>query len=89
MGICPYTLKPCIDDICYVAGCLRAIDMPILVHCGGCGELIGIDGSDPLDACKCPGDDDSALCPICGEHYMDGCSCEIDITGRSPGCSSD
>lgn len=59
MAICPKDLKPCCDDICYGAGCIRIIGNPsMLVKChGGCGGLIAMDGSDTYD-CTCDRDDD-------------------------------
>lgn len=56
MAICPATLQPCIDDLCRAGGCLRMPDVPPLMKCV-CNELVGIDGSDPLDACACYEDD--------------------------------
>lgn len=57
MGVCPADFKPCIDDVCYGSGCLRLRgSVPVLVPCNGCGQLVGIDGTDPCDACQC--DDD-------------------------------
>jgi hypothetical protein len=53
MAICPATMKPCVDDICYGGGCLLAPGVPLLTRCGGCGQLVGIDGTDPGDACEC------------------------------------
>ena len=59
MAICPKNFRPCIDDLCYAGDCLALPGVPPLTHCGGCGELVGLDGSDPLDSCECPlGDGD-------------------------------
>lgn len=57
MAICPATLKPCIDDLCYGNGCLMLWGAPMLVRsmlvrCYGCGQLIALDGSNS-DACEC------------------------------------
>lgn len=52
MAICPATMKPCLDDICYGSGCLKMPGEPMLTHCIGCGELIALDGSDD-EACEC------------------------------------
>jgi hypothetical protein len=63
MAICPATLKPCIDDLCYGGGCMNplAYGEPMLTECVGCGKLIAADGSD-TDGCECDpdewGDDD-------------------------------
>ncbi len=57
MAICPATLKPCIDDLCYGNGCHRpgCRGLPLLVPCDGCGNLIAMDGSD-TDWCECEPD---------------------------------
>lgn len=51
MAICPATLKPCIDDICYGSGCLRLGGECLLTKCD-CGKLIALDGS-CTDDCTC------------------------------------
>lgn len=38
--ICPKTLHPCIDDLCYGGGCLELGGAPMLSKCPGCGALI-------------------------------------------------
>jgi hypothetical protein len=54
MAICPADFRGCIDDLCYGGGCLKLADMtPMLEPCHGCKQLVGIDGSDPFDACEC------------------------------------
>lgn len=65
MAYCPATLQPCIDDLCYGSGCLKAGGHVMLMHCSGCSQLIGVDGTDPDDACECEpvcyDDDDDTL----------------------------
>jgi len=54
MAICPDTGKGCCDDICYGGGCLKMHGEPMLQRCpGGCGGLVGIDGSDDYGNCNC------------------------------------
>ena len=53
MGICPKDGKPCIDDVCYGAGCLRSnFYEEILSECSHCGSL----GSDS-EPCECEYED--------------------------------
>lgn len=54
MAVCPATLKPCIDDLCYGNGCMRreAYGVSLLTPCTGCGKLIAMDGSE-TDECEC------------------------------------
>jgi hypothetical protein len=63
MAICPATYHACIDDLCYGSGCLKMQGAePMLNPCpGGCGALVGIDGSDPDDACECFFEDDEDM----------------------------
>jgi hypothetical protein len=56
MAICPATLKPCIDDVCYGNGCLKLPSAPMLTKCNGCGKLVAIDGSN-TDDCECDPDE--------------------------------
>lgn len=54
MGICPVDFKPCCDDICYGAGCLRTRGAEsILTRCDGCGCLVSMDGSSNVFECEC------------------------------------
>lgn len=57
MGICPSTFNGCIDDLCYGSGCLKAPGEVMLMKCSGCKQLVGIDGTNPLDACECEDSD--------------------------------
>lgn len=53
--ICPKDMKPCCDDICRGGGCLQyGGTVPGLTTCGGCGQLVPIDGSpDDVFECEC------------------------------------
>lgn len=54
MAICPATGNGCIDDLCYGNGCLKLPGETMIDYCqGGCGALVGIDGTDQDDACEC------------------------------------
>lgn len=57
MGLCPKDFKPCIDDVCYGAGCMRMGGYPMYTQCNGCGQPVAMDGSDD-DFCTCEPDDD-------------------------------
>lgn len=57
MAICPKDGEPCIDDLCYGGGCLQCPGVAPLERCEGCGNLVGIDGTDPWDDCTCGMDD--------------------------------
>lgn len=56
MALCPKDWKPCCDDLCYGAGCLRT-GQPMYERCSGCGNYVAIDWSDD-DDCTCDYDDD-------------------------------
>jgi hypothetical protein len=53
MALCPANFQGCIDDLCYGGGCLKLADgTPMLERCPGCKQFVGIDGTDPFEACE-------------------------------------
>ena len=48
MQVCPIDLRPCCDDICYGAGCLRGGGEDMIQICHLCHKPV-IDGE-----CDCP-----------------------------------
>lgn len=52
MGICPKDFKPCIDDVCYGAGCMKSpYHESVLLPCDGCGGLMEADEGHYCEDC--------------------------------------
>ena len=59
--LCPKTLKPCCDDLCYGSGCL-ATGSEMIPTCGKCGG--------PMMTDDCEPDNSGLICEDCA--YPDG-----------------
>lgn len=56
MSLCPKDFKPCYDDVCHGAGCIRIPGSPAMYElCSGCGNYVS---DDDHDDCTCDYDDD-------------------------------
>jgi hypothetical protein len=67
--ICPATLHNCCDDICSNE-CLKLPGAPPLMRCA-CGGLVGINGENVLDDCRCDADEESAFAHSEEDHCGD------------------
>ena len=71
MQVCPIDLKPCCDDICHGAGCVRSEGEDMIEICHVCHEPI------EEGCCNCDNDDGCERCPhgIALESYDDCLEC--------------
>jgi hypothetical protein len=53
MSLCPVDFKPCEDDLCHGAGCIRSSGEPMLEICHICKDF-----KDEYSGCRCDNEEE-------------------------------